>query len=137
MLPESVLPFPCSILCKHACRDEYVFMCVSQLYHAIHQYLLSYSYICSIAYFVFPGVTHFFSFSICLVSIYLPLVLSKLNKKQNKTKQNHTIRQKTKLRKTPSSHNCFSTWSKATSALSIPRLFLETLLELELSVSSI
>lgn len=81
-------------------------MCLC-VYHSyitlIHQYLLSYSYICSIAYFVFPGVNNgfFLFFSICLVSIYLPLVLSKLNKKQNKTKQNHTIRQKTKTKKNP------------------------------------
>jgi len=54
-----------------------------------------------------------------LVSIYLPLILSKLNKK----KINHTIPQKNKNKQKPPSSHMFLTWSKATSALSIPLLF--------------
>ena len=75
----------------------YMCLCVFHSYITlIHQDLLYYSYICSIAYFVFLGVNNGLFF-ICLVSIYLPLILSKLNKK----KINHTIPQKTKTNKNP------------------------------------
>ena len=106
----------------------YMCLCVYHSYIThICQDLLYYSYICSIAYFVFPEVNTGFFFFFHLLSFYTP-TLNSFETQQEKS--HHPPKHK---QKPPSSHNRFSLGQKPQVPYRFHFSFLETSL-LELSI---